>query len=128
MAENTVSVVNQAVADPSTVGLASFGIALFTLSFLNAGLVGSNAVSDLIPLAAITALIHFYYKILYLPSHFLNFINLLNLIILINLINLNLQKLHFIIRFYKNYAEAVFWRLNAVKILESDHSDENNAR
>jgi succinate-acetate transporter protein len=61
MAEETkVSVVNQAVADPSTVGLASFGIALFTLSFLNAGIVGPNAISVLIPLALITALIHFF--------------------------------------------------------------------
>jgi succinate-acetate transporter protein len=47
-------------ADPSTVGLASFGIALFTLSFQNAGLIGPNAVSILIPLAMITGLIHFF--------------------------------------------------------------------
>jgi succinate-acetate transporter protein len=47
-------------ADPSTVGLASFGIALFTLSFQNAGLIGPNAVSIIIPLAMITGLIHFF--------------------------------------------------------------------
>jgi succinate-acetate transporter protein len=58
--ETTFSIVNHAVADPSTVGLASFGIALFTLSFLNAGIVGPNAVSVLIPLALITGLIHFF--------------------------------------------------------------------
>ena len=28
-------------ADPSTVGLASFGIGLFTLSFINAGILGA---------------------------------------------------------------------------------------
>jgi succinate-acetate transporter protein len=61
MAEETsVSVVNQAIADPSTVGLASFGIALFCLSFANAGIVGPNAISVLIPLALITGLIHFF--------------------------------------------------------------------
>lgn len=58
--ETTFSIVNKAIADPSTVGLASFGIALFTLSFLNAGIVGPNAISVLIPLAAITGLIHFF--------------------------------------------------------------------
>ncbi len=58
--ENAFNVINQAIADPSTVGLASFGIALFTLSFLNAGIVGPNAISVLIPLALITALIHFF--------------------------------------------------------------------
>ncbi len=58
--ENTLNVVNQAVADPSTVGLASFGIALFTLSFLNAGLIGPNAVSIIIPMCLLTALIHFF--------------------------------------------------------------------
>jgi uncharacterized protein len=56
----TFSVVNQAVADPSTVGLASFGIALFTLSFHNAGLLGPNDMSVIIPMALITGLIHFY--------------------------------------------------------------------
>jgi succinate-acetate transporter protein len=58
--ETTFSIVNQAIADPSTVGLASFGIALFTLSFLNAGVLGPNAISILIPLAMITGLIHFF--------------------------------------------------------------------
>lgn len=58
--ENAFNVINQAIADPSTVGLASFGIALFTLSFLNAGIVGPNAISVLIPLALITSLIHFF--------------------------------------------------------------------
>lgn len=57
--DNNVNVVNQAIADPSTVGLASFGIALFTLSFANAGILGPNAVCILIPLALITGMIHF---------------------------------------------------------------------
>ncbi len=47
-------------ADPSTVGLASFGIALFTLSFYNAGIIGPNAMSIIIPLALVTGLIHFF--------------------------------------------------------------------
>ena len=58
--ETTFNIVNNAVADPSTVGLASFGIALFTLSFYNAGMLGPNAVSVLIPMALFTALIHFF--------------------------------------------------------------------
>jgi uncharacterized protein len=58
--DTTFNVVNQAVADPSTVGLASFGIALFTLSFHNAGLLGPNDMSVIIPLALVTGLIHFY--------------------------------------------------------------------
>ena len=52
--------IKDSLADPSTVGLASFGIALFTLSFQNAGLIGANAVSIIIPLALITGLIHFF--------------------------------------------------------------------
>ena len=58
--ESTFNIVNNAVADPSTVGLASFGIALFTLSFYNAGMLGPNAISVLIPTALFTALIHFF--------------------------------------------------------------------
>jgi hypothetical protein len=58
--ETTFNVVNQAVADPSTVGLASFGIALFTLSFHNAGLLGPNDMSVIIPMALVTGLIHFF--------------------------------------------------------------------
>jgi len=58
--ETITNVVNQAVADPSTVGLASFGIALFTLSFHNAGLLGPNDMSVIIPLALVTGLIHFF--------------------------------------------------------------------
>jgi uncharacterized protein len=58
--ETTYNVVNQAVADPSTVGLASFGIALFTLSFHNAGLLGPNDMSVIVPLALVTSLIHFF--------------------------------------------------------------------
>lgn len=60
MEEQTFSIVNQAVADPSTVGLASFGIGLFTLSFLNAGLIGPNSVSIIIPLSLLVGLIHFF--------------------------------------------------------------------
>lgn len=52
--------IRHSMADPSTVGLASFGIALFTLSFQNAGFLGPNAVSIIIPLALITGLIHFF--------------------------------------------------------------------
>lgn len=58
--ETTFSIVNQAIADPSTVGLASFGIALFTLSFHNAGLLGPNDMSVIVPLAFVTGLIHFF--------------------------------------------------------------------
>jgi succinate-acetate transporter protein len=60
MQEQTFNIVNQAVADPSTVGLASFGIGLFTLSFLNAGLIGPNSISIIIPLAVLVGLIHFF--------------------------------------------------------------------
>lgn len=56
--ESTFNIVNQAIADPSTVGLASFGISLFVLSFSLAGILGPNAVSITIPLALITGLIH----------------------------------------------------------------------
>jgi len=56
----TVNVVNQAIADPSTVGLGSFSIGLFTLSFFNAGLIGPNAVSVLIPMAFFVGIIHFF--------------------------------------------------------------------
>ena len=56
--ETTFNIVNQAIADPSTVGLASFGIGLFTLSFQNAGIVGPKAMSVIIPLALIVGLIH----------------------------------------------------------------------
>ena len=61
-AEENISImeVRHHEADPSTVGLASFGIALFTLSFQNAGIIGPNAVSIIIPLAMITGLIHFF--------------------------------------------------------------------
>jgi uncharacterized protein len=47
-------------ADPSTVGLASFGIGLFTLSFINLGYLGPNAVSIMIPLAFFVGLIHYF--------------------------------------------------------------------
>lgn len=56
--ESTFNIVNQAIADPSTVGLASFGIGLFTLSFQNAGIIGPKAVGVIIPLALIVGLIH----------------------------------------------------------------------
>ncbi|HTP25408.1 MAG TPA: acetate uptake transporter [Anaeromyxobacteraceae bacterium] len=60
MEQTKVVEMKEAIADPATVGLASFGIALFTLSFLNAGIVGANAVSVIIPLALITGVIHFF--------------------------------------------------------------------
>lgn len=47
------------IADPSTVGLASFGIGLFCLAFVVAGLVGPGAMAVIIPLALGVALIHF---------------------------------------------------------------------
>jgi len=58
--ETTCNVVNSAVADPSTVGLASFGIGLFTLSFFNAGMIGPNSISVLIPMAFFVSIIHFF--------------------------------------------------------------------
>ena len=57
---NVVEVKQSGMADPSTVGLASFGIALFTLSFHNAGLLGANDMSVICPLALLTGLIHFF--------------------------------------------------------------------
>lgn len=60
MEETKVQVVHEAIADPTTLGITSFGLALFTLSFANAGLVGANAASIFVPLALITALIHFF--------------------------------------------------------------------
>lgn len=59
MSEDKVYEVKEAIADPSTVGLASFGIGLFTLSFFNAGIIGPKSMSVIVPLALITALIHF---------------------------------------------------------------------
>jgi len=60
MSEDKVYEVKEAIADPSTVGLASFGIGLFTLSFFNAGIIGPKSMSVIVPLALITALIHFF--------------------------------------------------------------------
>lgn len=60
MEEPKVYEVREAIADPSTLGLASFGIGLFTLSFYNAGIVGENSMSIIVPLALITGLIHFF--------------------------------------------------------------------
>lgn len=47
------------IADPSTVGMASFGIALFCLASLVAGVTGPAALAVIIPLALGTALVHF---------------------------------------------------------------------
>jgi hypothetical protein len=48
------------IADPSTVGLASFAIALFCLSFLNAGLVSGKSIGLIIAIALISGgLVHF---------------------------------------------------------------------
>jgi uncharacterized protein len=60
MSDTNVVEVKQAIADPSSVGLASFGIALFTLSFTNAGILGANAQSVITPLALFVGLIHFF--------------------------------------------------------------------
>lgn len=60
MSEEKVFVVKENnIADPSTVGLASFGIALFCLSFVNAGLVGAGSIGLIIATALICGgLIH----------------------------------------------------------------------
>lgn len=60
MEETVCEIRSSATADPTALGITSFGIALFTLSFANAGLVGPNAASVFVPLALITALIHFF--------------------------------------------------------------------
>ncbi|HPZ42996.1 MAG TPA: acetate uptake transporter [Bacillota bacterium] len=54
MSEEKVYVLKEnGIADPSTVGLASFGIALFCLSFVNAGLVGAGSIGLIIAIALI---------------------------------------------------------------------------
>jgi succinate-acetate transporter protein len=54
LSEEKVYVVKEnSIADPSTVGLASFGIALFCLSFVNAGLVGAGSIGLIIATALI---------------------------------------------------------------------------
>ena len=54
MSEEKVYVVKEnSIADPSTVGLASFGIDLFCLSFVNAGLVGAGSIGLIIATALI---------------------------------------------------------------------------
>lgn len=45
--------VKNEIADPSTVGLTGFAIALFCLSFFNAGILGPDSMSLIIPLALI---------------------------------------------------------------------------
>jgi uncharacterized protein len=47
-------------ADPSTVGLASFATGLFVLSFINAGILGKDAMSIMAPLALMVGIIHFF--------------------------------------------------------------------
>lgn len=47
------------IADPSTVGLASFGLGLFCLAALVAGLIGPAALAVIIPLALGVSLVHF---------------------------------------------------------------------
>lgn len=51
--------VRETIADPSTLGLASFALALFVLSFYNAGIIGENSMFIIVPLALLTAWIHF---------------------------------------------------------------------
>lgn len=48
------------IADPSTIGLASFGIGLFCLAFVVAGIVGPAAMAVIIPLALSVAVVHFF--------------------------------------------------------------------
>jgi uncharacterized protein len=50
----------EAIADPTALGITSFGLSLFVLSFYNAGIVGANALSVIVPMALVTALIHFF--------------------------------------------------------------------
>jgi uncharacterized protein len=50
----------EAIADPTALGITSFGLSLFVLSFYNAGIVGANALSVIVPMALMTALIHFF--------------------------------------------------------------------
>ncbi|OFX25248.1 MAG: hypothetical protein A2V77_17955 [Anaeromyxobacter sp. RBG_16_69_14] len=58
MEQAKVCEVREAIADPSTVGLASFGIALFTLSFLNADLIGPQSMGVIVPTAIMTGVVH----------------------------------------------------------------------
>ena len=60
MEQAKVCEVREAIADPSTVGLASFGIALFTLSFLNADLIGPQSMGVIVPTAIMTGVIHLF--------------------------------------------------------------------
>lgn len=59
MEETKVYEVRETIADPSTLGLASFALALFVLSFYNAGIIGANSMFIIVPLALLTAWIHF---------------------------------------------------------------------
>ncbi len=59
MSEKVFVLQENNIADPSTVGLAAFAIALFCLSFLNAGLVGAGSIGLIIAIALISGgLIH----------------------------------------------------------------------
>jgi uncharacterized protein len=51
---------NSKIADPSTVGLASFGLGLFCLAFVVAGIAGPAPMALIIPLALVVALVHFF--------------------------------------------------------------------
>lgn len=59
MEENKVYEVKEAIADPTTLGITSFGLALFVLSFYNAGIIGPNSMFIIVPLALLTGFIHF---------------------------------------------------------------------
>lgn len=52
--------IKEAIADPTALGITSFGLSLFVLSFYNAGIVGANAMSVIVPMALVTALIHWF--------------------------------------------------------------------
>ncbi|BBB92113.1 MAG TPA: acetate uptake transporter [Methylomusa anaerophila] len=47
------------IADPSTIGLASFGIGLFVLAFVVAGIGGTVPLGVIVPLTLAVALVHF---------------------------------------------------------------------
>lgn len=48
------------IADPTTMGIASFGIGLFVLAFMIAGIIPVDAIGVIIPLAITVSVVHFF--------------------------------------------------------------------
>lgn len=48
------------IADPTTMGIASFGIGLFVLAFMIAGIIPADAIGVIIPLAISVSVVHFF--------------------------------------------------------------------